>query len=193
MQDNKLRLSTAAQPVPQVRDGVLPFCCLALMALLSGCGNDDFSDLNHYLKDVKARPKEAIKPLPEIKVIEPFIFKPEGLRDPFKPAEQAEQAGGTDVAAGSGIKPDFTRRREELENFPLDGLRMVGTIDMKSELWGLVRASSGTIYRVKVGRYMGKNHGKIIRILSDKIEIMEIVPDKPGTWREQPISITLTE
>ncbi|MFU8787501.1 MAG: pilus assembly protein PilP [Methylobacter sp.] len=192
MQDNKLRLSTAMQRLLQVRSS-LPLCSLALMALLSGCSNDDFSDLNHYLKDVKARPKEAIKPLPEIKVIEPFIFKPEGLRDPFRPAEQPEQVGGADVAAGSGIKPDFTRRREELESFPLDGLRMVGTIDMKAELWGLVRASSGTIYRVKVGRYMGKNHGKIIRILSDKIEIMEIVPDKPGTWREQPISITLTE
>ncbi|MDO9138829.1 MAG: pilus assembly protein PilP [Methylobacter sp.] len=193
MQDNKLPLPSATQPVLQAHTASWPFCCLALVALLSGCSNDDFSDLTHYLADVKARPKEAIKPLPEIKVIEPFIFKPEGLRDPFKPMEQPEQASGADVSAGSGIKPDFTRRKEELESFPLDGLRMVGTIEMKSDLWGLVRASSGTIYRVRVGRYMGKNHGKIIRILNDKIELMEIVPDKPGTWREQPISITLTE
>jgi len=168
--------------------------CGVVMALLTGCSNDDFSDLTRYLSDVKARPKEPIKPLPEIKVIEPFMFKPEGLRDPFKPPlEQPEQAEGIDVSAGSGIKPDTSRRKEELESFPLDGLRMVGTIDMKSNLWGLVKASDGTIYRVKVGNYMGKNYGKIIRIVSDKIELMEIVPDKPGTWREQPASITLTE
>jgi type IV pilus assembly protein PilP len=165
---------------------------MVVMALLAGC-SDDFSDLNRYISEVKARPKEPIKPLPEIKVIEPFMFKPEGLRDPFRALEQPEQAEGVDISAGSGIKPDTTRRKEELEAFPLDGLRMVGTIDMKSSLWGLVKASDGTIYRVKVGNYMGKNYGKIIRIVSDKIELMEIVPDKPGTWREQPASMALTE
>jgi type IV pilus assembly protein PilP len=171
----------------------LQISCVAFMVLLTGCGNDDFSDLNRYILEVKAKPKEPIKPLPEIKVVEPFMFKPEGLRDPFRPLEQPEQADGVDVSTGSGIKPDTTRRKEELEAFPLDGLRMVGTVNMKSSLWGLVKASDGTIYRVKVGNYMGKNYGKIIRIVSDKIELMEIVPDKPGTWREQPVSIALTE
>ncbi|MDP1772648.1 MAG: pilus assembly protein PilP [Methylobacter sp.] len=166
---------------------------MVFMVLLAGCGNDDFSDLTRYVSEVKARPKEPIKPLPEIKVIEPFIFKPEGLRDPFRPMEQPEQAEGMDVSTGGGIKPDTTRRKEDLEAFPLDGLKMVGTVDMTSSLWGLVKASDGTIYRVKVGNYMGKNYGKIIRIVSDKIELMEIVPDKPGMWREQPASLTLTE
>ncbi len=191
-------------PLPRInRTGFLAFStlppslavvsCVVFMALLAGCSNDDFVDLKHYIGEVKVRPKEPIKPLPEIKVIEPFMFKPESLRDPFKPLEQPEQVEGVDVSTASGIKPDMTRRKEELEAFPLDGLKMVGTVDMKSSLWGLIKASDGTIYRVKVGNYMGKNYGKIIRIVSDKIELMEIVPDKPGTWREQPSSITLTE
>jgi len=180
-------------PITTLPPSLAVVCCVVVMALLAGCSNDDFSDLTRYVAEVKARPKEPIKPLPEIKVIEPFMFKPDGLRDPFKPLEQPEQAQGIDVSAGSGIKPDTSRRKEELEAFPLDGLRMVGTIDMKSSLWGLVKASDGTIYRVKVGNYVGKNYGKVIRIVSDKIELMEIVPDKPGTWREQPASIVLTE
>ncbi|MGZ8182327.1 MAG: pilus assembly protein PilP [Methylobacter sp.] len=193
MEDNKL-LPPQPPILPSSRTRIcLQINCIIVTALLAGCGNDDFSDLTRYVAEVKARPKEPIKPLPEIKVIEPFMFKPEGLRDPFKPLEQPEQAEGVDTSTASGIKPDTTRRKEELEAFPLDGLRMVGTIDMKSSLWGLVKASDGTIYRVKVGNYMGKNYGKIIRIVSDKIELMEIVPDKPGTWREQPASITLTE
>jgi type IV pilus assembly protein PilP len=40
---------------------------------------------------------------------------------------------------------------------------------------------------------MGKNFGKIIRISTDKIELLEIVPDKPGTWREQQTPLALTE
>jgi type IV pilus assembly protein PilP len=194
MEYSKLLSSSRLRPCR--RSGaqtVFQISSLVFMALLTGCGNDDFSDLNRYFSEVKARPKEPIKPLPEIKVVEPFLFKPEGLRDPFRPLEQPEQVEGADVSAGSGIKPDTTRRKEELEAFPLDGLRMVGTVNIKSSLWGLVKASDGTIYRVKVGNYMGKNYGKIIRIVSDKIELMEIVPDKPGTWREQPASIALTE
>ncbi|NOT11887.1 MAG: pilus assembly protein PilP [Methylococcaceae bacterium] len=163
------------------------------VATIVGCSNEDYSDLNHYISAVKLRPKGPIEALPEIKVIEPFIFKPEGLRDPFKPLELPEQADIPDGSKINGIKPDPTRRKEELEAFPLDGLRMVGTVVMKSSLWGLIKASDGTIHRVQVGNYMGKNHGKIIRIVTDKIELMEIIPDKPGTWREQQTSLALTE
>jgi len=166
---------------------------LVFIMLLAGCSNDDFSDLSQYISSVKARPKGSIEKLPEIKTIEPFIFKPEELRDPFKPLEQPEQTENTGAETGNGLKPDFTRRKEELEAFPLDGLKMVGTVDMKSTLWGLVKATDNTVHRVQVGNYMGKNFGKIIRISTDKIELMEILPDKPGTWREQQTSLALTE
>jgi len=171
----------------------LQISCAFFLALLSGCSNDDFSDLNQYILRVKAEPKGAIQPLPEIKVVESYMFNPEGLRDPFKPLVQPEQDEAAELSTGGGIKPDTTRRKEELEAFPLDVLKMVGTVVMKSNLWGLVKADDGTIHRVQVGNYMGKNYGKIIRISTDKIELMEIVPDKPGSWREQQTSLALTE
>jgi type IV pilus assembly protein PilP len=164
------------------------FCLI----LLTGCGEDDFSDLNRYIAEVKARPKGPIEQLPEVKMVEPFIFKPEGLRDPFQPLQQPEEEE-VEVTQSNGIKPDTSRRKEELEAFPLDGLKMVGTVVMNANLWGLVKASDNTIHRVQVGNYLGKNYGKIIRIVTDKIEIMEIVPDKPGTWREQQTSLALAE
>ena len=93
------------------------------------------------------------------------MFNPEGLRDPFKPLVQPEQQDEVaELSTGGGIKPDTTRRKEELEAFPLDVLKMVGTVVMKSNLWGLVKADDGTIHRVQAGNYMGKNYGKIIRI-----------------------------
>ncbi|SJM93955.1 Pilus assembly protein PilP [Crenothrix polyspora] len=162
------------------------------LILLTGCGEDDFSDLNRYIAEVKARPKGPIEQLPEVKVVEPFIFKPEGLRDPFQPVMQPEEEE-VEVSKSNGIKPDTTRRKEELEAFPLDGLKMVGTVVKNSNLWGLVKASDNTIHRVQVGNYLGKNYGKIIRIVTDKIEVMEIVSDKPGTWREQQASLALAE
>jgi type IV pilus assembly protein PilP len=181
--------------LPLLTDGSLwiPFYCALGAALLSGCMSEDLSDLQAYIAAEKAKPKGSIDPLPEIKVVEPFIFNPDGLRDPFAPVEQTvEQTEGV-ADAGSGIKPDLTRPKEELEAFPLDSLRMVGTVNAKSGLWGLVKAGDSTVYRVQVGNYMGKNHGKIIRILGDKIEVMELISDKPGVWREQQASLALAE
>jgi type IV pilus assembly protein PilP len=167
---------------------------LPLLGLvMTGCGGDDFSDLNKYIQDVKARPKGAIEPLPEIKVVESFVFKPDGLRDPFRPIEKSSDDSNIDLSGVSGIKPDTERRKEELEAYSLDTLRMVGTLTNQKGLWGLVKAKDGTIHRVQVGHHMGQNYGKIIRILEDKIELMEIVPDKPGTWREQQASLALAE
>ncbi len=172
----------------------LKIACVVFLTCLAGCGNDDFSDLKQYTSKVKAEPKGKIQPLPEIKIVEPFIFNPKGLRDPFKPLVQPERQDAVqELSTGGGIKPDTTRRKEELEAFPLEVLKMVGTVAMKSNLWGLIKADDGTIHRVQVGNYMGKNYGKIIRISLDKIELMEIVTDKPGSWREQQTSLTLTE
>lgn len=166
---------------------------VTLAFLLAGCGNEGFSDLEQYIKEVKDRPKSTIEPLPEIKPVEPFVFKPEGLRDPFKPIGESEEEENAQIAIGNGIKPDLSRRKEELEAFPLDSLRLVGSVVMNSKLWGLIKASDKTIHRVQVGNHMGKNYGKIIRIQTDKIELMEIVPDKPGAWREQQTTLALTE
>jgi type IV pilus assembly protein PilP len=166
--------------------------CLCLF-LLAACGDNNFKDLNTYIAAIKAQPKGTIESLPETKIIEPFVFNPEGLRDPFKPLMQIDQDQLADFSAGGGIKPDLTRRKEDLEAFSLEALKMVGTLTMKSMLWGLVKTDDGTVHRVQVGHYMGKNFGKIVSISIDKIELMEIVPDKPGTWREQQTSLKLLE
>lgn len=167
------------------------FCSLALG--LVGCVNDDVSDLTQYIAGVKAKPKGAIQALPEIKVVEPFIFNPEGLRDPFRHVEKIEEESPLDVSSGSGVVPDTSRRKEELEAYPLDTLEMVGTLIMDEKLWGLIKASDGTIHRIQKGNHMGQNYGEIIRILGDKVELMEIVLDKPGFWIEQQASLQLVE
>lgn len=183
--NNFLRLSTTRL--------LTSIAILSASIMLTGCGNDDFSDLEKFIRSEKAKPKGPIEPLPEIKIVEPYIFNPEGLRDPFAALQQLEQDQEVEINEASGVKPDTSRPKEELEAFTLDSLRMVGTVNMSGVLWGLVKASDGTMYRVQVGNYMGKNYGKVIRIVSDKIEIMEMVTDKPGVWREQPQSLALTE
>lgn len=173
---------------------VLPHLLLGAVvpALLAGCGSDGHQDLRDYVAEVKARDKSAIEPLPEIKTFETFVFDETGLRDPFVPAETIQDS--VEVAAsGGGIRPDAGRRKEELESYSLDSLRMMGTLELKGLYWGLVKAGDGTIHRVLPGNYLGMNHGKINRILGDRIELTEIVSDGTGSWSERQAALALAE
>lgn len=164
--------------------------CLAA-AFLSACGDSDLSDLETYAAEVESRQKGAVEPLPEIKTVTPFLFNGEELRDPFMQTAKVEPT--EEVKSDNGIRPDTTRAKEELESYELDSLRMVGTVTLDNVLWGLVKANDGTIHRVRAGNYMGRNFGKIIRVKEGQIELLEIIPDTPGTWRERKASLDMAE
>lgn len=175
--------------------GFVRLCFLPLMILgLTACGDSDFADLEQYAAEVKGRSPSGVEPLPVVTSAEMFTFNPEGLRDPFTPAPPPDVPAETEMAGDGGVQPDLTRPREELEAYALDSLRMVGTADLQEVRWGLVRAADGTIHRVRAGNYLGRNHGKILRIMDDHIEIMEILADaKPGRWLERQASLALAE
>jgi type IV pilus assembly protein PilP len=70
---------------------------------------------------------------------------------------------------------------------------MMGTLELKGLYWGLIKAGDGTIHRVLPGNYLGMNHGKINRILGDRIELTEITADGAGGWVERQAAIALAE
>ena len=168
-----------------------PLSLVFLGVALTGCVGDDMQDLRDYLADVKARQKGRIEPLPEIKQIETYVYAAGDRRDPF-----TQSAGGSadvEPITGSGIKPDKLRRKEELEGFALDSIRMVGTLEQKESIWGLVTTADGTIFRVKPGNYMGQNNGQITRVSEEQIELTEIVSDGQGGYRERQASLAVNE
>lgn len=167
------------------------FLSVAILALVSSCGDDGMQDLRQFVKKVKAREPGRIEPLPEIKQIETFVYIPGDRRNPFLPTQAAEPEEM--AAAADGLAPNPNRRKEELERFPLDSIRMVGTVDLNETVWGLVKTKDKTIYRIKVGNYMGMNHGQVTSITEGKIELTEIVPKKPNGFMERAASVSLSE
>lgn len=81
-----------------------------------------------------------------------------------------------------------------LEGFELDSLEMVGTLyaEESETLFGLVADPDGLLHRVRPGNYMGRNHGRIVAIYDDRIELVELVSDGVG-WREQDAALALDE
>ena len=164
----------------------------ALLALgLVGCASQDMSDLRAFVEEVKQRPPGRIEPLPEIKEVETHTYSSAELRNPFAPEQPEDTQSG--LAQNSGLTPDFNRRKEELEGFPLDSLRMVGTLEQDDSTWGLVKTNDGTIHRVQPGNYMGLNFGKIDRVFEEKIELTEIIEDGQGGYIERQAMVSLGE
>lgn len=158
----------------------------ALVAALAGCGADT-DDLRAYVDEVKARPGNRIEPLPEIKPHETFAYEAADLRSPFVPESPSAAPGA------AGVRPNRDRNREFLEQFPLDTLSMVGTLNLEGRNYGLVRAADGLVHRVATGNHLGQSDGRIVSISSSKIELVEIVPDGLGGYLERPAAIELTD
>jgi type IV pilus assembly protein PilP len=157
---------------------------------LSACGGD-MDDLDQYVNSVKARPGGRIEPLPEITPYEVFTYiaDAEGHRSPFVPDSPQAAAG---MAAG-GTRPDAERSREFLEQFPLDTLRMVGTLELGETHFGLVQTSDGLIHRVVPGNYMGQNDGRIVAVNDSEIELVEIISDGIGGYLERDAAVGLAD
>ena len=157
---------------------------------LTACGSD-MDDLDQYINDVKAKPGGRIEPLPEITPYEVFTYvaDAEGLRSPFAPDAPHAAAG---IAAGS-TRPDRDRSREFLEQFPLDTLRMVGTMQLGETSYGLVQTSDGLIHRVVPGNYMGQNDGRIVQVNDSEIELIEIISDGIGGYLEREAAVGLAD
>jgi len=165
---------------------------IALLSLsLTACGSGNMADLEDYVRQVKAREPQPIDPLPEIKQVETYVFEPGERRDPFVPDTQSAEAAP--LAQVTGIAPDPQRRKEELEQYSLDSLKMVGTLEQDNTVWALIMTPEGTLHRVRSGNYIGQNNGQVTRVTEDGIELMEIVAEGGTEWRERPAAIALSQ
>jgi type IV pilus assembly protein PilP len=169
-----------------------PVLGIAILSL-TACIAKEKDNLQAYIESVKARPATEITPLPQFKHVESFIYSIKGRRDPFNPDMGMETETAESTSSTTTLKPDFNRRKEELEGYPLDTLRMVGTLAKDQHSWALVKSQDGTIHRVKPGNYLGQNHGQITQVFDEKIDLTEIVSDGRGGYQERPATLVLAE
>jgi type IV pilus assembly protein PilP len=167
---------------------------LPLATMLTGC-SDATSDLVEFIRQIKAQPPGRIEPIPDFQPYQNFEYTSQDLRDPFRlvdfrrPDENLENISEN----STGPKPIIDRPREPLEEFPLDTLRLKGTLTKDGIIWGLIFAPDNTVHRVLEGHYIGQNHGRITLVTDEKLELTEIVPDGLGNYIERSSAVALIE
>jgi type IV pilus assembly protein PilP len=160
---------------------------IAALLALTGCGQDRYQDLQAFMRDSEKGMRRSIEPLPEMRPYEPFEYKGYDLPEPFRPRKLTPSK-----SEGGGLQPDLNRRREPLESYPLESLKMVGMLEQKSARYAIVRAEN-TLYRVHKGNYMGQNFGLITDISDSEVKLKEIVQDSAGDWAERMSSLQLLD
>jgi type IV pilus assembly protein PilP len=164
------------------------FLSVVVATALAACGGEEHSNLREFVKAQDKLPVTRIPPLPEVKPYEAIEYKAHDLTDPFKPRKIEPPKS----AVAGGIQPDPNRRREPLEAYPLEALKMVGILKQK-DTFGLIRTPDNNLFQVKSGNYLGQNFGRIVTITDASIKLKEIVQDSNGNWEEKEQTLLLQE
>jgi type IV pilus assembly protein PilP len=164
---------------------------VAASLLLAACGGEQHQDLRAWVKEQDNMPRPRIDPLPEVKPYEPFAYAADkdGLIDPFKP----RKIEAPKQASGGGVRPDLNRPREPLEAYPIENLRMVGTLAQNKQVFALIKTPDSNLFRVKPGNYLGQNFGLITEINEATVTLKEIVQDSAGDWTERVSTLQLQD
>ena len=165
---------------------------MSLSLLLPSCGRQ-MRDLEDYIEEVKSREPPGIDPIPEVKPYQSFKYQANNERNPFDATIFQAKIVQNIRKSNSTISPDPNRTPEFLENFPLDTLRMVGTLEQSGTLWALIQTPERTIQRISSGNYLGQNNGKVLEVSNAGIKLEEIIPDGFGGWRKRGGNIALSE
>jgi type IV pilus assembly protein PilP len=166
---------------------------LALAAvLLAGCSDSDVREVKDWMAEVKKDTKVAVVPLSEPKTFIPFAYPAREETDPFSPNKLLAELAKAAEKDDSKYKPDMGRRKELLENYPLDTFVMVGAMQKAGINYALLQLDRA-VYQVRAGQRLGQNYGMVTSVSDGAINIKEVVQDAGGEWVERMSKLELQE
>jgi len=152
--------------------------------VLTGCSDSDVAEVNSWMDGVQKSTKVSVVPISEPKTFVPFAY---GVREeiaPFDPNKLLAELARAAASSNSQFKPDLGRRKEFLESFPIDSMKMIGTINKAGASYGLIQIDRN-VYQVRVGARLGQNFGLVTGVADSAISIKETVQDAGGDWVER--------
>lgn len=165
---------------------------IMVFVALSGCGDGGVQEVKQWMEDVQRQTPVTVQKIPEPKTFTPFVYSAKDELDPYSPAKLSAALAKLQADAAGLVKPDLDRRREVLENYPLDTIKMVGTLQKPGLSYALLQVDKA-VFQVKVGNYIGQNFGMVTRITDIEVELKEIVRDAAGEWVERKAKLELQE
>ncbi|MBM4270846.1 MAG: pilus assembly protein PilP [Deltaproteobacteria bacterium] len=132
--------------------------------------------------DAKAEDAKAVgmKPAPE------YRYNPTGKPDPFKPFIEEEITEKQKLEKRKEALPISPLQRAGVEQF-----RLVGIAGTESSRKAIVQDVNNKFYPIFVGTIIGRNNGKVVEILADRVIVEEAAGTRAGKAVTKKITIKL--
>jgi len=166
-------------------------CAVLASALLAACGAEQ-QELSEWMEQQKREVKPSVQPLSPPKKFNPQAYAALTGVEPFSQQKLTVALKQEARQPNSLLASEINRRKEPLEAYPLDSMRMVGSVVRSGHPYALLRVDN-LLYQVKSGDYLGQNYGKITRISETDVALREIVQDAAGEWIERSSALQLQE
>ena len=170
-------------------------CWFIALITLVACSSSSRDELQQWMIEQKAQTHPQIKPIAEPKQFKPESYAMVTQVDPFsnqKLTQALKKDANQAASNGALIAPEMSRRKEPLEEFPLDTMALVGSMVQDGKPVALVQVGP-LLYQVRTGEHLGQNYGKVLNIVETELTLREIVQDAAGEWIERPASLHLQE
>lgn len=173
--------------VIRVRSGA----ALLALGVLAGCGAEQ-EELSQWMEQQKREVKPTVQPLSPPKKFVPQPYAALTGVEPFSAQKLTVALKQEARQPNSLLASEINRRKEPLEAYPLDSMRMVGSVVRSGRPYALLQVDN-LLYQVKQGDYLGQNYGKITKISETDVSLREIVQDAAGEWVERTSALQLQE
>ncbi len=170
---------------------MLRTCAVAAITVLAGCTGEQ-DELQGWMEQQRREVKPSVQPLSPPKKFNPQPYAASSGVEPFSSQKLTVALKQEARQPNSLLASEFNRRKEPLEAYPLDSMKMVGSVVKNGRNYALLRVDN-LLYQVKPGDYLGQNYGKITKISETDVSLREIVQDAAGEWIERPSALQLQE
>jgi type IV pilus assembly protein PilP len=163
---------------------------VAVCLSVTACSSEQ-SELQAWMDEETRAVAPTKEKISEPKAFEPYRYENASQVDPFSNVKLATALDKLQKNKGA-LQPDLKRRREVLENFPLENIRMVGHLANNKAAFALLQAEN-VVYQAKIGNYLGQNFGVITKMNDTEVQIKELVQDAAGEWTERETALRIQE
>ena len=160
---------------------------IALLFLIGGCGGGTAPSSPPSKAKSPAVEKKSEEPAkvaekkePEKKAEVEFSYNPAGKPDPFKPFIEL-----------TPVRSPRTVPLTPLQKYDLSQLKLVAIISTPEGSVALIEDGTKKGYFLKKGTWIGKNDGKVTKILKDRVIVEEVYQDVFGQTKKHEITLML--
>lgn len=154
-----------------------------LFMILLACGSKkSFHDLREYIAqiDKSSNVTERVKHVTIVQPPTPVTYQKEATRTPFE--ENINETG-----------PQKSQSNNPINAYPINLLRFVGTVTQGEKTWAYVMTPDNKVYQITIGDRIGNHDGKVVKINSGTIEVIEQSGDEEKQGAQRIVTLQLKD